>query len=127
MSEQKYISEIHNDHKMWLSALTLSQDEIRSFNNRLSEIAAANSATEVLAQVEHFQNQFIRENEVIDILSHDIRIAEKEISDNAASNNVAVEHRKVADDAELRDRMVTFEKIYADLKKEFMTFLSRTL
>lgn len=127
MSEQKYIYELHNDHKMWLSELTLAQDEMKSFGNRLQEIASANTGSEVMSQVEQFQNQFIRENEVVDILKHDIHHAEVSITENISSNTVAVDHRKVSDNAELRDRMTTFHKIFTDLKQEFMAFLAKTL
>lgn len=127
MSDQKYIYELHNDHKMWLSELILAQDQLKSFQNRLQEVNAANTSGDTRASVEHFQNQFIRENEVIDILKHDINEHERELADNASSNNVAVEHRTVADNAELRDRMSTFMKIFTELKGEFSEFLSKTL
>lgn len=127
MSDQKYIYELHNDHKMWLSELTLTQDELKSFTNRLQEIASANTASDILAQVESFQNQFIRENEVIDTLKHDINKAEQEIVNNVSANNVAVEHRKVADDVALRDRMETFHNIFLGLKLSFMAFVAKTL
>ena len=127
MTDQKYISELHNDHKMWLSQLMLAQDQMRSFNLRLEELVKANNGTEVLAQVEKFQNQFIRENEVIDHLAHDIREHEKEISGNAASNTVAVDRRKVADNIDLRDRMNTFQSIYNDMRNDFIAFVAKSL
>lgn len=127
MSDQKYVTELHNDHKMWLSELTLAQDQLKSFGSRLSEVNAANTAGEIRAQVEHFQNQFIREAEVIDTLRHDIQSKARELSETVAANNVATEHKKVEDDASLRDRMLTFAKIYSELKSEFTSFLARTL
>lgn len=127
MTDQKYISELHNDHIMWLSQLMLAQDQMRSFNLRLEELVKANNGTEILAQVEKFQNQFIRENEVIDHLAHDIRAHEKEISGNVASNTVAVDHRKVADHPDLRDRMVTFQNIYNEMRNDFIAFVAKYL
>lgn len=126
MSEQKYIQELHNDHKMWVSELVLAQDELKSFQGRLEEVNSANTSTEIKAMVEHFQNQFIREAEVIDILRHDINAHEKEISAIAAANNVATDHRKVSDNVELRERMGTFKKIFSELKVEFIAFIAKT-
>lgn len=126
MSEQKYIQELHNDHKMWVSELVLAQDELKSFQGRLEEVNSANTSAEIKAMVEHFQNQFIREAEVIDILRHDIHAHEKEISAIAASNNVATDHRKVSDNVELRERMGTFKKIFSELKVEFIAFVAKT-
>jgi hypothetical protein len=127
MSDQKYIHELHNDHKMWLSELTLASDQLKSFQSRLEEVAKANTDSSILAQVEKFQNQFIRENEVIDSLSHDINKHEADLSAQVASNTVAVDHRKVADDPALRDRMAMFMKIFAELNSEFKAFLAKTL
>lgn len=127
MSNEKYLHELHTDHKMWVSELTLAVDQLNSFQNRLQEVNSANTATDIRAQVEHFQNQFIREKEVIDILIHDINAEERMLSENAQSNNVATDHRKVADNADLRDRMGMFNKIFSELKNEFTAFLAKTL
>ncbi len=125
--EQKYISELHKEHKEWLSNLQFCKDEISSFENRLSEVAAANSKTEVTAEVEHFQNQFIRQREVIDELGHEIRENEHAITEAAAANNVATEHRRVPDNAALREKVETFNKLYAELKAGYNKFLSGAL
>ncbi|MCC7297314.1 MAG: hypothetical protein IT244_03180 [Bacteroidia bacterium] len=127
MSEQKYIHELHNDHKMWLSEITLAQDQLKSFTGRLEEIARANTSTDVLAHVEKFQNQFIREHEVMDTLIHDIRKHENELVANVTGNTVAVDHRKVSDNTSLREGMETFQKLFAELKNEFMAFVAKTL
>lgn len=123
---QKYLHELHAEHREFLSVLEFAKDEIRTFNNRLSEIVTANNKTDVLAQVEHFQNQFIRHNEVIDELMHEINEHEHKISKLAESNNIATDHRKADDHVDLRDQMNTFQKIYADLKLEFIKFLEKT-
>lgn len=112
---------------MWVSELTLAADQLNSFQNRLQEVNSANTAMDIRAQVEHFQNQFIREKEVMDTLIHDIHAEEKLLSANAQANNVATDHRKVADNTGLRDRMVTFSKIFGELKAEFTAFLAKTL
>ncbi len=127
MPTQKYIQELHNDHQDWLSHLALAKDELKSFQSRLYEVNAANTYTETRAMVELFQNQFIRENEVIDILRHDIKKYENELTAEIASNQTASDHRKVADHPELRDRMETFLHIFHELKGEFMDFVGRKL
>ncbi|MBD0296390.1 MAG: hypothetical protein ICV84_14515, partial [Flavisolibacter sp.] len=38
-----------------------------------------NNKKEVAAQVEHFQNQFIRHKEVIDELKHNLGVAERQL------------------------------------------------
>jgi hypothetical protein len=127
MSNTLYIKEIHLLHTEWNSVLDLTRDEILSFENRLEEIAKANTGKEMLAQVEHFQNRFIRQKEVVDELRHDIREDELRIAENVKENNVAVEHRKVEENFELKDRVHVFQKIFNEIKSEFLLFLAKKL
>ncbi|MFT5511846.1 MAG: membrane-associated HD superfamily phosphohydrolase [Bacteroidia bacterium] len=124
---QKYLDELHKEYTKWTKALNFYKDEIKTFKHRLEEIITQNTKIEVTAQVEHFQNQFIRQNEVIDILKHDIHEAEHKLVLNAKENNVATDHRKTEEDVALAEQMTVFEKIYLDLKAEFSRFAADTL
>ena len=104
----------------------LAKDEIKSYQNRLSEVVSANTGLEVLTQVEHFQNQFIRHKEVIDELNAQIHHCEKDIAQMAQSNNVATDQRKADDHTELRDGMDQFKKIFGELRMEYLKFLAKT-
>jgi len=127
MSNTLYIKEIHLLHTEWNSILDLTRDEILSFENRLEEIAKANTGKEMLAQVEHFQNRFIRQKEVVDELRHDIHEVELRIAENVKENNVAVEHRKVEENFELKSRVHVFQKIFNEIKSEYLAFLANKL
>ncbi len=124
---KKYLSELHREHNDWEKALDFARDEISSFKNRLSEIVMANTKTEVLAQVEHFQNQFIRHNEVIDQLKHSIHAEEEKIAAIAQANNVATDRRKAKENMKLLDQMDSFDKLFSELKDEFKVFLTKVL
>lgn len=126
MSE-KYISELHAEHGQWLSELSLAGDEIKSFQGRLEEINHANTDGAIRAQVEHFQNQFIRQREVIDILRHDIHKSENVLKENVNGNETASDHRKAHEVDGLSDRMQTFAQIFAELKTEFLGFAGSAL
>ncbi|MBK8345465.1 MAG: hypothetical protein IPL12_20565 [Bacteroidetes bacterium] len=67
-----------------------------------------------MAHTEHFQNQFIRQNEACDELMHDLHRVEKSYSDLAV-NNPAAMHVAVADEVGLRDRVDTHRHIFEDL------------
>lgn len=123
---QKYLHELHAEHNQFLSEMALASDEIKTYQNRLSEVVSANTAMEVLAQVEHFQNQFIRHQEVIDELKSAIHHHEKEIANLAQANNIATDHRKADDHANLRDDMDQFRKIFGELRMEYLKFLAKT-
>jgi uncharacterized coiled-coil DUF342 family protein len=127
MEAKTHISDLHSEHTEWLNKLAFTKDEIQSFNNRLAEVIKANNTIEVAANVEHFQNQFIRQREVIDELRHEIKQYENSLIMQVEANPVASDHRIVVDHPGLRDQMETFERIYAELKIEFNHFLSKTL
>ena len=121
---KKYVSELHQEHVDWIDQLNSCKEEISTFKHRLEEIVMANTNTEVLANVEHFQNQFIRHNEVIDELKHEINGEENLMIKKTQTDNVATDHRKADENMELVDQMKSFDKIYTDLKKEFQDFVS---
>jgi len=127
MSDSIKIHKLHAQHAQWMSVLMLAKDELSSFNLRLQEIDAANTGHDIKALVEHFQNQFITQKEVIDVLEHDIKTDENRIAENAKENVTAVEHRRVVDDQNLRDRMEIFKKIFGELKMEYQGFLGKYL
>jgi hypothetical protein len=127
MSEQKYLHELHAEHKLWISELMLASDELISYTNRLQEVNSANTSTEIRAQVEHFQNQFIRQKEVIDTLKHEINAHEHVIATDAAANNVATDHRKADNHSDSNEDMNSFRKLFGEMKNEFIVFLSKTL
>ena len=114
-----YIGDLHFDHMEWLNALQFYKDDITVLEHRLEDIVRRNTNGEVMAELEHFQNQFIREREVIDELRHDIKQEENRLEKEAKDHPVAIDHRYFTDHSELRDRMVTFEKLYRELRSEF--------
>ncbi len=123
---KKYLHELHNEHREFNSQLDFVVDELKTYTHRLEEVVAANNKQEILQQVEHFQNQFIRHKEVIDELKSMIHHSEKGLAQIAEENNVATDHRKTDDHAELRNQMESFNKIYSELKTEYLAFLAKT-
>lgn len=118
------IEELHGEHTRWLGSLQFSKDELAVLERRLEEIVQRNNKPEVMAQVEHFQNQFIREHEVIDELRHAVNEHERFLQKEAAERPDTITHRRFGDHAELRDRMATFEKLFAELRAEYQRWLA---
>ena len=119
-----HIADLHNDHKLWLNTLDFCKDEIAILERRMEEIAARNTVSEVLAELEHFQNQYIRQREVIDEMRHELKQHENALEKEVRDHPIAVEHRLFNDHGAHRDAMATFEKIYRELKDEFMRWLA---
>ena len=122
-----YLGDLHFDHMEWLNILRFRKDEIMIFERRLEEVVRRNTGTEVLAELEHFQNRYIREREVIDEMRHDIKEHENRLEKEAKEHPVAIDHRYFVDHSELRERMTTFERLYAELKEELHRWLVKRM
>jgi hypothetical protein len=120
-----YNENMHFEHQLWKGELDFWSDELKSFNNRLSELATRWTNKDVLAQLEHYQNEFILHGGVIDdlqetIREHETRIAgQSKIGEDAIDTDLAKKH------IEFRNRIETQRQIYSDLKKEFFIFLEK--
>lgn len=127
MDTQKYITDLHQDHQEWDKKLAFYEDELKIMTNRLSEVSAKNTNTEVKIKVEQFQNRFVIQKNEIDQLKHSINIAKDQVTANIKENPVAYSHRKLEDDKELRDKMQIFEPIFTSLKEDFTQFAAENL
>jgi hypothetical protein len=100
-------------------------DEVCIFENRLEELVQRNTKIEVTSQIEHFQNQFIRQKEVSQQLVSKCGDHDKFLANQAKEHPIAIDHVLFADHTKLRDEVETFEKIYKELKSEFIDFLRK--
>ena len=116
------IDQFHEVLQAWKHELSSFKQEIRHFEQHLENMSSKNLPKELLAQIEHFQNSFICQKEVIDKLRHDL-----------PDSRHKVEHiykgLPLQDDEEgsevhhlLEDRMEIFRRIYRDVKEDFRKF-----
>ncbi len=124
---KRHINDLHFDHQEWLNRLRFYKDEITIFEHRLEDIVKRNTTMEVMAELEHFQNQYIREREVIDELRHDIKQHENFLERESKERPTAIDHRLFADHSGLRDRVETFERLYGELKHELHRWLAKRM
>jgi hypothetical protein len=125
MSQKESIYKQHEENTEWISKLDFYKDEIAILKGRLEEITSKNNAPEVLAQVEHFQNQWIVQRNNIDEISHQVKANEASLLKEINSNPVAVDHRKTEYHAQEQDLVNSFEKNFNDLRQEFNTFSAK--
>ena len=122
-----HIGDLHNDHSLWLNSLDFYKDEIAILEHRMEEIVKRNNKPDVMAELEHFQNRYIRQREVIDELRHELKQHENALEKEARDHPIAVEHRLFTDHADHRAGMATFETLYRELKAEFMAWLVKRM
>ena len=122
---KKHIDELHFEHKLWTSKMRFYMDELSIFENRLSELVQRNTKVEVTSEIEHFQNQFIRQREIAQQLISKCNDHEKFLANQAKEHPVAIDHVLFADHTKLRDEAEVYDKIYSELKTEFMNLLRK--
>ncbi|OFY83058.1 MAG: hypothetical protein A3F72_18855 [Bacteroidetes bacterium RIFCSPLOWO2_12_FULL_35_15] len=122
---RKPLNYLHEDHKKWLEEVLFYKDEVKIFTKRLEEIASRNTGIDVQKQVEHFQNQFIIQKEKLDMLQHDLNIHEQWLAIYAKEHPSHIEEELFADHAVMRRQINMFEKIYTELKTEYLDFLEK--
>ncbi|MBT8245740.1 MAG: hypothetical protein HKP48_07875 [Winogradskyella sp.] len=118
-------TDLHFEHVQWNRELSFWEDELKSFNKRLEELVVRWTDKEVLANLEHYQNEFILQDKRIDELQEAIQVHETRIAALSKAKKDALDTQTVKKHFEFRNKMETQRQIYADLKKEFFRFLSK--
>ena len=115
----------HYEHTEWLNVLSFYKDDIKIMQKRIEEIVQKNTSHDIMAQVEHFQNQLIIQQRNIDEMRDHIQQDEKLLVATVNKNIVAVDHRKVEDHTGERQNIAAFEKNFEDLRKNLNRFLAK--
>lgn len=117
------IRSLHLEYQLWTRELIFYKEQIKIFEDHLKNILARNNRNGVPAQVEHFQNQFILQKEVIDFLKHDLIVSENQLAKFVCEmSGEGIDNIKMDNHGKLRERMSTFKKIYREIKQEFRRF-----
>ena len=114
---------VHFEHRLWVNELDFFADEIRIYERQLEELIRKSAEKDAMQELEQFQNQFIRQKEVLDTLQHDIHIHEQKLSE-ALKGDKELPLDPVYHNF-LKDQMVSFRSIYAELKEKFYRFLNK--
>lgn len=125
MSTKETIYSQHAENVEWTSKLNFYNDEISIMKGRLEEITSKNNDKEVMAKVEHFQNQFIIQKNNIDEIKHAVKMNEESLQKEVNANPTAVDHRKSEYHAKEKDLVDSFEKNFNEIRNEFKTFAAK--
>jgi len=123
-NEVIFNSDLYFEHKQWRRELFFWEDELRSFKNRLNELVSRWTDKDMLAQLEHYQNQFIIHENKINELQDNINIHETNIAAHSKKGKDILDTILVKKHIEFRNKMEVQRHIFGDLKKEFFKFLS---
>jgi len=123
METPENLSDLHAEHADWQNQILGFRKEISSMNDKLGVIVSKHSPREVPAQAEHFQNQFILQRDVLDIMRHDFKQYENKIESEQLKGTTPSGDLITMRNAYLV-RLNDYRRILEDLKSEFSTFAS---
>jgi hypothetical protein len=116
---------MHFEHQLWQGELDFWKDELKFFNNRLSELVTRWTKKDVLVQLERYQNEFIVHGGIIYDLHESIEAHEIHIALQSKTNTDKLDAQFTKKHIEFRNRIETQRHIYAELKKGFFRFLDK--
>ena len=118
-------TDLHFEHKQWHREILFWQDELKSLQNRLNELVIRWTDKEVLAQLEHYQNQFLIQENAIEELEEHINLHETNISEHYKKGEDVLDLQMVKEHTEFRNKMDIQRNLYGELKRNFFRFLSK--
>jgi hypothetical protein len=117
------IGQFQEELQTWKHELSSSKQQIRHFESQLEHLSTHRLPKDLLAQVEHFQNNFICQKEVIDKLRHDLPDSPHKVERMFRGGFHPQDTGKDMHEV-MGERMNTFRKLFEDLKDEFRRFES---
>ena len=122
---QHYSNDLRYDHHIWENELNFYKNELSIFEDRLSDMIIRKPSKQLLRELEQFQNQFIRQKEVVDELNHKIHLYDDELRGIPAQIMLDKESREIAKHKVLGDDLQTNRRLYFDLRNRFNLYLMK--
>ncbi len=123
VTETARVSDYHFDHKLWVNELNFFESQLAIFEERLEDVVRKLTDHTAMAESEAFQNQIIRQREVIDELKHKFRLREKDLDTYDNNLELDADHPLFVDHEKEHDEMDTFIKLYSEMRDRYMAFL----
>ncbi len=125
METTDLLKKMHGEHTAWQNKIQSFRTEFKLLNQDLSGVVSKFTPRGVPAKAEHFQNQFIVQNEVLDIMRHDFKQYE-----NLLEANIDMPGKdEIGGLLEVHQthlsRLNDFDKLFRDLKDEFNQFTQK--
>ena len=127
METKESLNQLLSEHAAWQESILGYRTELKLLNQDLSGIVSKHTPREVPAHAEHFQNQFILQKEVLDIMRHDFKQYENLLEANLAKPGKDDMDSIFKQQQENKSRLDDFEKLFDELKSEFNEFSQKHL
>jgi len=119
------ISQLCGECNTWREGLRQLRDEFTKDNNLLQQAAGPTLSKEQLQDVEHLHNQFHIQLINIHDLKQSIKVHERKLSFEMATDNTQLTEETNADHESLFEQYQNLENTLGELRNEFQQFLDR--
>lgn len=122
---QHFSNDLRYDHHIWENELNFYKNELNIFEDRLTDMIKRDPSNQLLRELEQFQNQFIRQKEVVDELNHKIHLYDDELVGIPAKIMLEKESQEISKHKNLEDDLQTNRRLYFDLRNRFNLYLMK--
>lgn len=126
MSGPNKIEQFLHENITWKRLLDFFNQESSYLKNRLSEVVDRATDKTLIAKAEHFQNEFILNDECIQDIGKDIKLQEKSLQLTLTQKKLP-DQRVCKMQDKLRNEIFYLEKEFSKLKNEFNQYLLSTV
>lgn len=120
------LKQLQYESDTWKRLLTFMMDENVHLKNRLSEVLKDGADNILLVEMENFQNNFVRKDEIIALLRKDVAELDKLLLREVFEDGKIIKqvNKKIK---MLRNNIIEVEKKFGQLKSDFHSYLSENI
>jgi hypothetical protein len=122
---QHHSNDLRFDHHIWENELNFYKNELGIFEERLVDMLKRKPSKDLLRELEQFQNQFIRQKEVVDELNHKIHLYDDSLRGIPAQIMLTKESNEIKKHKVLEDDLQINRRLYFDLRNRFNLYLTK--
>jgi len=115
---------IEKEHFIWLKHLDFYKTQLNLMEKELQGFAKESASKKVAPRIEQFQNQFIRQREVIDLLRHNVKQHENEIERMTRFALEYLRDRVTKDHISIKSEYKRFVELFIEMEQDFHDFLA---
>lgn len=122
MVEDNLFKQPHKEHLLWKQDLLKTDKEVKELVESLTTLVdGGNLSKEQAKSVEHLQNSFIRQKQVINNILARVKVLDKNMS-KFWTNRHELRAVSLNRHEHIKGEMGQFDKLYDDLRSEFEEF-----
>ncbi len=126
MEVSEYFSnDLRYDHNIWENELNFYKKELGIFETRLVEMLKRKPSRDLLRELEQYQNQFIRQKQVVDNVNHKIHLYDDELKGIPAEIMLTLDSSELTKHKELEGDIKITRKLYFELRDRFSSYLEK--